>query len=125
MKGVPPGLPLCGAVQKYWKKRPAFLIEDTPALCGNIKVIILEKDNPDNQRLLALVQKMEQNVGETLQELQNELRRMAGNVVSSDHNTKECPNYFELYSIQPNHKRIKEEMSEDDDSSSSSEDDSY
>lgn len=115
MKGVPPGLPLCGEVQKYLKKREQPFIDTS----SSVKVIILEKDDPENQRLLALAQKMERNVGESLQELQNELRRMAGNVVNSDYGTKGSINYFEIYSLKPNADRIKQEMTDFDEDSSS------
>ena len=124
MKGVP-GVPSVGTLQKFWKKRPAFLLEKEQEEKNerSLKVIVLEKDHPDSERLWALALKMQENIHQALLELQNELKRLSGGVIASDHVIKDAPDYCELYSVKPNKELVQKLMDELSDSSDDDDDD--
>jgi hypothetical protein len=122
MKGVP-GVPSVGTLQKFWKKRPLFLLEKEEreekeeGEERSLKVIVLEKDHPDSERLWALALKMQENIHQALLELQNELKRLSGGVIASDHVIKDAPDYCQLYSLKPNKELVQRLMDELSDSS--------
>lgn len=67
------------------------------------KVVVLHRGDPEYERLLALGNQLTNNVQTAIDEIQQELHRMAGRVVTSDYETNKAQmiNYAEFYTLDP------------------------
>lgn len=84
---------------------------------SEFKVTVLKKGHPDYERFLALGNQLINNVETALDEIHQELQRLAGRVSRSDYDWENVIDYVEVYSL----KKLKVEVEdeEDDDDSSS------
>lgn len=106
------GVPLLGTLQRARKKYRESMGDITlPAtrrgtkLCSTspmgLRVIMIERGEPDYERLLALFTQMMNDVDTAITELKSELKRMAGGVVDADHTVLNIRDYRDVYSLQP------------------------
>jgi hypothetical protein len=85
------------------------------------KVTVLKKGHPDYERFLALGNQLINNVETALDEIHQELQRLAGRVSRSDYDWENVIDYVEFYSLDTKNKKLKiEEVEEEDDEDDSS-----
>jgi len=68
-----------------------------------LQVVVLHKGDPEYERLLALGNQLTNNVKTAIDEIQEELHRLAGRVVTSDYETNKTQliDYTEFYTLNP------------------------
>lgn len=85
---------------------------------SEFKVTVLKKGHPDYERFLALGNQLINNVETALDEIHQELQRLAGRVSRSDYDWENVIDYVEVYSLKKLKVEVEDEEDDDDDSSS-------
>lgn len=83
---------------------------------SEFKVTVLKKGHPDYERFLALGNQLINNVETALDEIHQELQRLAGRVSRSDYDWENVIDYVEFYSL----KKLKVEVEDEEDDDDSS-----
>lgn len=135
------GAPLLGVLQRAVKRaeerrsqKESILAPPSPKGSGDgkrkpeYKITVLEKGHPDYERFLALGNELINNVETALDDIHQELQRLAGRVSRSEYDWENAIDYVEFYSLDPKLKRRKwsfsppegEENEDDEESDNSS-----
>jgi GrpB-like predicted nucleotidyltransferase (UPF0157 family) len=107
------GAPLLGVLQRAIRRAEErrSLKESTPTGESKkrveYKVTVLEKGHPEYERFLALGNQLINNVETALDDIHQELQRLAGRVSRSEYDWDNAIDYVELYSLDPQLKKRK------------------
>lgn len=112
------GAPLLGVLQRAIKRaeerrsqKESILAPPSPKGSGEekrkaeYKITVLEKGHPDYERFLALGNELINNVETALDDIHQELQRLAGRVSRSEYDWENAIDYVEFYSLDPKLKR--------------------